>query len=945
MDPKMNNLLQQFSEFSAYSGANANFIEDLYEQYLTDPESVSETWRDQFQTLQKKDPNQVDIAHSPIRAQLKTQRPVKSSQAGTTNTEDSELLLQKQSSVTRLIHQYRVSGHLQATCDPLDLYPRPPVPDLDLTYYGLSDLDMDTVFDTGTLFGEERLPLRKILGILNETYCGNVGSEYSHIVDIGINSWIASRLESTRAKQSFTDEKKLHILKMLTAAEGIEKHMHRQYVGQKRFSLEGGECLIPLLDELIQTSGEYGAKEIVLGMAHRGRLNVLVNVLGKSPSILFDEFEGSSKAIQQAKSGDVKYHMGFSSDVNTPGGHLHLALAFNPSHLEIINPVVEGSVRARQDRRDENGETEVLPVLIHGDAAFAGQGVVMETLNLAETPAYSTGGTVHIVINNQIGFTTSNSFDARSTLYCTDVANMVQAPVFHVNGDDPEAVLFVTRLALDYRTDFNKDVVIDMICYRRHGHNEADEPSVTQPMMYQKIRNHPTTRTIYCDELIEQGVISTADANRMREDYVQALERREHVSNPVLDHVVNPYTVKWSQFFDSKWDTPCSTRLALDKIRALTEKFTAVPTGFEVHPRVIKILENRRKMATGDTPIDWGYGETLAYASLLTEGRNVRLTGQDVGRGTFFHRHAVMHNQVDGEIYIPLNKLSDNQAKFHIYNSLLSEEGVIGFEYGYSTAEPDSLVIWEAQFGDFANGAQVVIDQFISSGETKWGRLCGLTMLLPHGYEGQGAEHSSARLERYLQLCAEHNVQICAPTTPAQIFHLLRRQILRPYRKPLIIMSPKSLLRHKLAVSTLEQISEGGFQPLIEEIDDINPKKVTRLILCSGKVYFDLLEARRKAGFEHIAIFRVEQLYPFPMEQLTTALSRFTKLKDLIWCQEEPQNQGAWHQIKHRFLDLLGSKLKLDYAGRPMSAAPAVGSFKKHVESQTGLVKAALEGN
>ncbi len=938
----MKNLLQQFTESSAYYGANAHFIEELYERFLQDPDSVEESWRENFKALPKNNGTDVEIPHTPIRSRFENLKTSAQNRASTTDTTSIANMLQKQSSVTRLIHQYRVSGHNQADCDPLGLHPHPPAPDLDPIYYGLSEMDMDTAFDTGTLYGDEKLPLRQILNILRETYCGNIGSEYAHIVDIGISAWITNRLEGTRARLDISKDKKLQILQLLTAAEGIEKYLHRKYVGQKRFSLEGGECLIPTLDELIQLSGTYGTQEVVIGMAHRGRLNVLINALGKSPNILFDEFEGSHGPTQQASSGDVKYHMGFSSDVDTPGGPVHLALAFNPSHLEIINPVVEGSVRARQDRRGDNGEREVLPILIHGDAAFAGQGVVMETLNLAETPAYSTGGTIHIVINNQIGFTTSNPFDARSTLYCTDVANMIQAPIFHVNGDDPEAVLFVTQLAIDYRFEFQKDVVIDIICYRRHGHNEADEPSVTQPMMYKKIRNHPTTHKIYADKLVTEGILTTEGTKQMERDYLAALEQGEKVSTTVLEQVVNPYTVKWSQFFGSGWNVPCNTRLPLDQIRALTDTMTALPPGFELHSRVAKIQESRKKMAAGALPIDWGYAEVLAYASIVTQGRAVRLTGQDVGRGTFFHRHAILHNQIDGKTYIPLNNLSKNQANFHIYNSLLSEEGVLGFEYGYSTAEPDSLVIWEAQFGDFANGAQVVIDQFISSGETKWGRLCALTMLLPHGQEGQGAEHSSARLERYLQLCAEHNIQICVPTTPAQIFHLLRRQVLRPYRKPLIIMSPKSLLRHKLAVATLEQLSQGQFEPVISELDQVDPNKVTRIVLCSGKVYFDLLQARRDDHIDHIAILRVEQLYPFPLEHLTDEFNKYPNFKELIWCQEEPQNQGAWYQIKHRFLDLIGSHISLRYVGRPMSAAPAVGNFKVYVENQKNVVASAL---
>lgn len=940
---KTDSLLRHFKESSAFFGANADFIEDLYEQFLQDPELVGDTWRKKFQALQNSGDLRLETPHGPIKDRFLrlAEAPSLVRPAAVQRAPDHELL-QKQSSVTRLINQYRVSGHQQAGNDPLNLHPRLPVPDLDPLYYGLSDLDMNTVFDTGTLYGAEQLPLREIIALLKETYCGTIGFEYSHIVDIGINSWITNRIEGTRGRIGTSDEQKAWLLTLLTAAEGIEKYLHRRYVGQKRFSLEGGESLIPLLDELIQRAGGKGIQEAVIGMAHRGRLNVLINILGKKPSVLFEEFEGTHEIA--GSSGDVKYHLGFSSDIDTPGGPVHLALAFNPSHLEIIDPVVEGSVRARQDRRGENAETEVLPILIHGDAAFAGQGVVMETLNLSETRAYSTGGTVHIVINNQIGFTTSDPFAARSSLYCTDVANMVQAPVFHVNGDDPEAVLFVTQLAIDYRMEFHKDVVIDLICYRRHGHNEADEPAVTQPMMYKKIRNHPTTRQLYADNLFAEGIMTEADIQAMESDYAQALEKGATVSRPILTDVVNPYAVKWSQFFGTDWTTPCDTTVSIDQLRSLTDKLLEIPPEFELHPRVAKIMESRSKMAAGALPIDWGYAENMAYATLVTEGKNVRFTGQDVGRGTFFHRHAILHNQIDGKAYIPLNNLSPDQARFYIYDSLLSEEGVVGFEFGYSTAEPNTLVIWEAQFGDFANGAQVVIDQFISSGEAKWGRLCGLTMLLPHGYEGQGAEHSSARLERYLQLCAEHNMQVCVPSTPAQIFHVLRRQMLRPYRKPLVVMSPKSLLRHKLAASSLEQLCQGRFQPVIGEVDDIHPKQVRRVILCSGKVYYDLLDARRAREFEHIAILRIEQLYPFPTEDLTAELNHYSKMEELVWCQEEPQNQGAWFQIRHRFFHLLGKKMKLMYAGRPLSATPAVGSFSMHIEQQKAVVETALLG-
>ena len=637
--------------------------------------------------------------------------------------------------------------------------------------------------------------------------------------------------------------------------------------------------------------------------------------------------------------------MGFSSDVTTPGGPVHLTLAFNPSHLEIINPVVEGSVKARQDREGKEGINTVIPILIHGDAAFSGQGIVMETLNMSQTRAFYTGGTVHIVINNQIGFTTSNPLDARSTLYCTDVASMIQAPVFHVNGDDPEAVMFVTELALDYRNTFNKDVVIDLICYRRLGHNEADEPATTQPVMYKKIRKHQTTRTIYAQKLISEEILTLAEANKMEGDYLTLLESGQVVSRPISTNSNYSYTNQWNDFLNVSWDVPCKTAISMEHLRFCNDRMQRLPNGFELHARVAKVMENRSKMAAGSLPLDWGFAENIAYASLLLENHSIRLTGQDVGRGTFVHRHAVFHNQLNNKTYTPIKHLDKNQGNAQIFDSLLSEAGVLGFEYGYSTTMPNTLVIWEAQFGDFANGAQVVIDQFISSGETKWGRLCGLVMLLPHGFEGQGPEHSSARLERYLQLCADHNIQVCYPTTPAQIFHLLRRQIIRPYRKPLIIMSPKSLLRHKLAVSTLEDLTKGSFQPVIGEQDVIKPNLVTRFILCTGKVYYDLLDARRKDNLKHIAIARLEQIYPFPDKLLKAELAKYPQLKDFIWCQEEPKNQGAWYQSKHHFSDNVPKQINITYAGRDASAAPAVGNFHVHIEQQKAVVQSALYGN
>ncbi|MES9974086.1 MAG: 2-oxoglutarate dehydrogenase E1 component, partial [Candidatus Thiodiazotropha sp.] len=690
--------------------------------------------------------------------------------------------------------------------------------------------------------------------------------------------------------------------------------------------------------------GSNGINEVVIGMAHRGRINVLTNILGKPPQDIFDEFEGRVTVDPVRLSGDVKYHMGFSTDIDTDSGIVHVALGFNPSHLEIINPVIEGSVRARQRRRSDHDGSRVLPILIHGDAAFAGQGVVMETLNLSQTRGYTTGGTVHIIVNNQVGFTTSNPMDTRSTLYCTDVAKMVQAPIFHVNGDDPEAVVYVTRLALEFRMRFRKDVVIDVICYRRLGHNEADEPAVTQPEMYKKIRNHPTIRTLYADKLVQESVISPQQARDLVNNYRESLEQGIVVARPVTCALRHPYAVRWNTFKGIEWDHPVDTRLSSERLDLLAEQLLHVPGGFELHPRVEKIWTERKRMASGDQFVDWGFAENMAYASLLTEGVPVRLSGQDSGRGTFFHRHAVLHNQIDGEPLIPLQHLTRDQADFVVIDSLLSEEAVLGFEYGYATAEPNCLTIWEAQFGDFANGAQVVIDQFITSGGEKWGLLCGLVMFLPHGYEGQGAEHSSARPERFLRLCANHNIQVCVPSSASQIFHLLRRQMLRPYRHPLVVMTPKSLLRHRLATSPKQELLEGGFKNVIDEIDDIDPKKVKRLIMCSGKVYYELLETRRSRGLEDVAIIRLEQLYPFPQEDFDKIVTRYKNAKMFIWCQEEPQNQGAWDQIKHRFYPIVSKNRQLYYVGRSSAAAPSVGYRSVHVEQQETLIDEALSG-
>ncbi|MGD8617477.1 MAG: 2-oxoglutarate dehydrogenase E1 component, partial [Gammaproteobacteria bacterium] len=834
-------------------------------------------------------------------------------------------------------------GHQVAQIDPLGLRDPVELRELELAHHGLSDADLDTVFDSGSLVSVERPTLRQILAQLRATYCGSVGAEYMHITETAEKRWIQQRLEGSGGQPQLSTATRRRILQRLVAAEGLERYLHARYVGQKRFSLEGGDSLVPLLDELIQRGGTYSVREIVIGMAHRGRLNVLMNIVGKTAAELFQEFEDRPGQPGNG-SGDVKYHQGFSSNLKTEKGLVHLALAFNPSHLEIVGPVVEGSVRARQQRSGDDAGNQVVPVLIHGDAAFAGQGVVMETFNMSQSRGFSTKGTVHIVVDNQIGFTTSHQHDARSTQYCTDIAKMVDAPIFHVNGDDPDAVIHVTRIALDYRMHFHKDVVIDLVCYRRQGHSEADEPTVTQPVMYRAIRGRPTPRELYTQKLVKEGLIDEALPGELLDAYRARLD--EGVS--VLDEVVPkeeahyPYAVDWAPYLKQACTAYLETAVPIERIRELWRRLERLPEGFELHPNVAKVIDNRRKMAAGALPIDWGFAETMAYASLVTEGYGVRLSGQDSGRGTFFHRQAVLHNQKGGGLYVPLRNVSEDQANFLVINSLLSEEAVLAFEYGYATTDPRTLVIWEAQFGDFANNAQVVIDQFISAGEQKWSRLCGLVMFLPHGMEGQGPEHSSARLERYLQLCAEKNMQVCVPTTPAQMFHLLRRQILLECRKPLIVMTPKSLLRHRRAVSALEDLSGGEFQPLIDEIDDLDADAVKRVVMCSGKVFYDLLEKRRQEELIHVAIVRIERLYPFPKVQLRKVLTKYSNATEFVWCQEEPQNQGAWFSSQHHMRGALDRPDRLQYAGRAFSAAPAPGYTSVHVKQQHGLVAQAL---
>ena len=935
--------MQKMLSNSYLYGANAPFIEELYEAYLRNPNSVSDNWREYFEQVKG---TAQEVSHTLIRqAFVELAKRHENGRVAGAPAPAIAGLEKKQVSVLQLINAYRFLGARHADLDPLKRQEKPYIPELDPAHYGLTESDMDTVFNTGSLVGPGQMTLREILKAIRETYCGSIGAEYMYIIDTTQKRWIQNRLEGTRAKPSFTSEYKRHILERLTAAEILEKYLHTRYVGQKRFSLEGGDSLIPLLDHLVQHSGKHGVQEMVIGIAHRGRLNVLVNILGKMPKDLFSEFEG--KTTGELPSGDVKYHQGFSSDVMTPGGPMHVTLAFNPSHLEIVNPVVEGSVRARQHRRHDKEGMQVLPVLLHGDASYAGQGVVMETLNLSQTRGYGTGGTVHIIVNNQIGFTTSDPRDTRSTLYCTDVSKMVEAPIFHVNGDDPEALSMIAEIALDFRMQFKKDVVIDMVCFRRLGHNEQDEPLVTQPLMYKKIAKHPGTRKLYADQLAAEGVIKSGEAQEMVNSYRDAMDSGYCTNETVLSNFKPPFTVNWAPFKGTKWTDPVNTSVPLEKLRWVSEKLTTIPKNFKLHPRVEKVIADRRLMGQGKLPLDWGMAETLAYATLLEEGYAVRVSGQDSGRGTFFHRHAVLHDQNrerwDDGTYIPLQHVAEKQADFLIIDSVLSEEAVLGFEYGYATAEPNELVVWEAQFGDFANGAQVVIDQFIASGEVKWGRICGLVMMLPHGYEGQGPEHSSARLERYLQLCADYNIQICVPSTPAQMFHMLRRQMLRPYRKPLIIMSPKSMLRHKESVSTLEELANGRFEPVNGEIDsDIDPKQIKRVVYCSGKVFYDVLAARRERGIKDIAIVRITQLYPFPHDDFQKQIELYDQAKEIVWCQEEPGNQGAWHRIQHYLLRHMRPDQKLSYALRPSAASPAVGYLAKHAQQQKEVVDAAL---
>ncbi len=923
-------------------GSNAAYFEDLYHQFLINEDNVDEEWRFWFKSLK----NGSDIAdpdHVSIQNQVKsTVLNKKTSVAPISNAQHEHRL--KQIKVLQLINAYRFRGHQKARMDPLGLTHNDVGNELSLEAYDLSEDDLDTVFSSGSMFGVDEAPLSEIIDRLKATYCGSIGSEFMYIADTEQKRWIQQELETTLARPNFSHGRRMRILDRVIAAENLEKYLHTRYVGQKRFSLEGGEALIPLMDRIIQQAGKDNTREVVIGMAHRGRLNVLTNILGKMPSVLFDEFEGNIH-ISDKYNYDVKYHQGFSSDVSTSEGPVHLALAFNPSHLEIVSPVVEGSVRARQRLYNQQSisTTDVLPIVVHGDSAFAGQGVVMENFNMCQTRGYHTGGTIHVIVNNQIGFTTSHPKDLRSTLYCTEVARMVQAPIFHVNGDDPEACVFVAEMAVKYRKKYHRDVVIDIICYRRYGHNEADEPAATQPRMYAAIRNHPRIVEKHAQVLIDEGVVDRETVDTMISDYRRALEQSGTVALNAISGLEHQNRSNWDRFTENDFTVLPDTSVKMERIKELGKKLLKLPDGFQLHHRVKKIMDARQQMLDEEIFCDWGFAENMAYAALLDEGVSIRLSGQDSERGTFFHRHAVLHNQTEKSgIFVPLKQLQTGTARFEVINSFLSEEAVLAFEYGYASTDPNTLVLWEAQFGDFANGAQVVIDQFISSGEVKWGRLCNLVMLLPHGYEGQGPEHSSARLERYLELCAQNNMRVVMPTMPSQIFHLLRSQIKGEFRKPLIVMSPKSLLRHEAAVSPLTDLTDGGFKKVLPEVDEVKPEEVKRIIFCSGKIYFKLYETRQQRYDHSTVIVRLEQLYPYPKEEILESFQQYPNLEKAIWCQDEPRNQGSWWYIKSQLMETCHD-IPVDYAGRDSSASPAVGYMALHLEQEHKLVTEAFE--
>jgi 2-oxoglutarate dehydrogenase E1 component len=950
---------------TAFSGANAPFIADLYARWVADPASVDPSFGELFAVMDDEAravltdasgaswaPSHYTVGDGAADG-VTSAKPAAAAKAAETLFDDERIRAATLDSIRALmlIRTYRVRGHLEAHLDPLHLQTPKPHPELDPKSYGFTDADMDRPIFINNVLGRESATLREIVSILRETYCGSIGVEFMHIQDPDQKSWIQRRIEGAPWRSAFQADAKRTILRGLTEAEGFEAFCQKRFVGTKRFGLEGGEVAIPALHTIIDIAAAKGVDEICIGMPHRGRLNTLVNIVRKPLPAVFSEFSGESfKPDDVQGSGDVKYHLGTSTDVELAGHKVHLSLQPNPSHLEAVDPVVIGKVRARQDMAgDIHDRRSVMAVLMHGDAAFAGQGLVYETLAMSQLIGYRTGGTVHLVVNNQIGFTTVPAH-AYSGLYCTDVAKSVQSPILHVNGDDPEAVVFCARLAAEFRMQFGVDIVLDIVCYRRHGHNETDEPAFTQPIMYRAIRNQRTTRALYADQLVAEGVITAPEVAAMSAEYEATLESAYAAAQGFKPNKADWLEGHWTGFkqFDEGHEmVDDATAVSLGALCQVGGALVTVPASFDINPKIARQLEARRAMIETGAGIDWATGEALAFGTLLVEGHRVRLSGEDTQRGTFSQRHAVLVDQTNQNEYIPLNNIRDGQARFDVYNSLLSEVGVLGFEYGYTLADPRTLVLWEAQFGDFANGAQVIIDQFIASGETKWLRMSGLTLLLPHGHEGQGPEHSSARLERYLQLCAENNMTVANLTTPANYFHALRRQLHRNFRKPLVLMTPKSLLRHKLAVSSLDQFVDGStFLAVIGETDNIAPPaEITRVVLCSGKVYYDLLGERRNRGLRDVAILRLEQVYPFPVRALKDALAPYANAQ-LIWCQEEPANMGAWLFVDRRLEQVLGCigrvGLRPSYVGRPDAASPATGQAKKHVAEQAALVASAL---
>ena len=935
----MNYDMEKLWKDSHTSAGHSSYLEGLYESYLENPASVSLEWKDFFDQLPDNNGSNKDISHKNIINAYKNHRRVLSNSSSENETNE------KQVRVVQLIQAYRNRGHQAAKLDPLGMMERELVPDLTLEYHGLSKDDLKIIFKTDTLeIGKDKASLQEIIDALQSIYCGELGIEYNYIVNTEERKWFQGVLEPNLGQCEFEDNEKKHIFNRLNSAEGLAKFLAAKYPGMKRFGIDGCESLIPLVDALIQNCGMLGAKQICFGMAHRGRLNLLVNVLGKTPAELFSAFEEDLE-LTGANTGDVKYHLGFSSNLLTPNGEVHVSLFNNPSHLEIVDPVVLGSVRARQDRLYDENREQVIPILIHGDASFSGQGVVMESLQMSQTRGYGVGGTLHVIVNNQIGFTTSYKYDARSTEYSTDVAKMIEAPIIHVNGDNPEMVVHAAKIACEYRHKFGKDIILDLFCYRRRGHNEADDPSATQPLMYEKIAKHPSVLKIYEEKLISEDIITQLDSKNFQKAYRDSLEGGDSVVENLALKPNDDLWFDWSAYLNQTWWQETDTTFNKNKFIELSELITSAPDGFKLGRQVNKVFEDRKLMAAGKIPINWGFAESMAYATLLSEGYPIRLTGQDVRRGTFSHRHAAIYNAEDGLGHIPLvNVARESSTRMDIYDSFLSEEAVLAFEYGYSATWPSGLVMWEAQFGDFVNGAQVVIDQFIVSAEHKWERLSGLIMLLPHGFEGQGPEHSSARLERFLQLCADGNIEVCVPSTPAQIFHLLRRQAIRKMRRPLVVISPKSLLRNPVVTSTVEDLTEGKFKCVID--DELNSKKdVTRVVMCSGKIYYDLLQKRNEDKIKDTALVRIEQLYSFPYDDLESILSSYPNLNKFIWCQEEPANQGAWFSHRHRLqrvLDRLEQKHEINLVSRPAAAAPAVGLMKLHLKQQEEIVLKAL---